>query len=88
MRCLKTETKVPSEYLESRARLFFTCNDSVETDSLQHGKVPYFVSAWTEEFTGPQDPIADVVVRRFTLLNGQVLDICEDNGESIARHIW
>ncbi|KAL8938089.1 MAG: hypothetical protein Q9211_003367 [Gyalolechia sp. 1 TL-2023] len=88
MRCLKIETKVPLEYLTSWARLVFTCSESLEADSLQLGKVPYIVSAWTEEFRGPQDPIADAVVRRFTLLEGKVLEICEENGESIARHIW
>ncbi|KAL9028863.1 MAG: hypothetical protein Q9196_002830 [Gyalolechia fulgens] len=87
MRCLKIETKVPLEYLTSWARLVFTCSESLEADSLQLGKVPYIVSAWTEEFRGPQDPIADAVVRRFTLLEGKVLEICEENGESIARHI-
>lgn len=88
MRCLKTQAKVPLEYLTSPAKLLFTCNESLETDSLQLGKVPCVVSAWTKEFRGTHDLITDVVMRRFTLLEGKVLEICEANGESIACHIW
>ncbi|KAL8908769.1 MAG: hypothetical protein Q9207_000626 [Kuettlingeria erythrocarpa] len=88
MRCLKIEVKVPLEYLTSRARLLFTCSDSLEIDSLLHGKVPYVVSAWTDYFTGPKEPLSDVVVRCFLLPKGKLLEICEDNGLSMARHIW
>ncbi|KAI4169243.1 MAG: hypothetical protein LQ343_005831 [Gyalolechia ehrenbergii] len=87
MRCLKIETKVPLEYLTSWARLLFSGSASLEADTVQLGKVPYIVSAWTEAFKGPQDAIADVVVRGFTLLEGKVLEIWEENGESIACHI-
>lgn len=88
MRCLKIETEVPLEYLTSWAGLMFTCSHTLDIDSLQLGQVPYIISAWTEPFQGPQDLIADVVVRRFTLLEGKILDIEEENGESIACHIW
>lgn len=88
MRCLKIELKVPLEYLTSRARLLFTCSDTLEADPLHLGRVPNVVSAWTEEFTGPKDPLVDAVVRRFALPKGKVLEVCENNGESIARHIW
>ncbi|KAL8922935.1 MAG: hypothetical protein Q9208_004897 [Pyrenodesmia sp. 3 TL-2023] len=90
MRCLKIEIKIPLEYLTSRARLLFTSSDSLEMDSFQHGQVPYVVSAWTEDFAGPKEPLSDAVVRCFRLPSQKVklLEIREDNGESMARHIW
>ncbi|KAL8843516.1 MAG: hypothetical protein Q9170_000020 [Blastenia crenularia] len=75
MRCLKVEIKVPLEYLTLPAKFLFTCDETLETDSLKLGKVPHIISAWTEEFRGHQDSIADVVVRRFTVQEGKVLDI-------------
>lgn len=88
MRCLKMQTEVPLEYLTSWAGLMFSCSDVLEIDSLQPGKIPYIISAWTESFQGPQDPIADLVIRRFSLFEGKSLEIREENGESIGCHIW
>jgi hypothetical protein len=48
------------------------------------------VSAWTSQF----DPFATndnpekLVERRFRLSSGLVVTICEETGESIARHLW
>ncbi|KAI4152558.1 MAG: hypothetical protein LQ341_000697 [Variospora aurantia] len=87
-RCLKWHINIKLQHLASRARLLFTCSDSLETDSLELGNVPSVLGAWTDEFTGPKAVFDDIVLRRFVLQKGRELDICEDNGESIGRHIW
>jgi hypothetical protein len=48
------------------------------------------VSAWSPRF----DPFASagatekLVERRFDLSGGHIVSICEETGESIARHLW
>ncbi|KAL8693122.1 MAG: hypothetical protein Q9224_003815 [Gallowayella concinna] len=86
MRILKIEAKVPMD--PSRFRFVFTSNESLRIDALQLGRLPEIVSAWTEEFLHSADLGSDVTLRRFRLPGGQVLEICEENGESMARHVW
>ncbi|KAI4280458.1 MAG: hypothetical protein L6R38_004433 [Xanthoria sp. 2 TBL-2021] len=88
MRVLKIEAKVPLDFLPFRARFLFTCNESFEIDALQTERLPNIISAWTEEFTHLDDLDTDMTVRRFRVQAGRVLEICEENGDSMARHIW
>jgi hypothetical protein len=48
------------------------------------------VSAWTSEFDpfAKTDKAEKLVERRFRLSNGRDITICEETGESIARHLW
>jgi hypothetical protein len=48
------------------------------------------VSAWTSEFDpfAAHDNAEKLVERRFKLSNGLDITICEETGESIARHLW
>jgi hypothetical protein len=48
------------------------------------------VSAWTSEFDpfAKTDHAEKLVERRFKLPNGPDITICEETGESIARHLW
>ncbi|KAL8955218.1 MAG: hypothetical protein Q9193_006843 [Seirophora villosa] len=87
-RCLKFQINIHLRYLTALTRLFFTCSDALDVDSLVLGKVPDVISAWTDDFTGHKALFDDVVIRRFALQRERGLDIFEKNGESIARHIW
>ncbi|KAL8814186.1 MAG: hypothetical protein Q9223_006575 [Gallowayella weberi] len=86
MRVLKIEAKVPVD--PSPFRFLFTSSESLCIDALQLDRLPEIVSAWTEEFSHPADLGSDVTLRCFQLRSGQLLEICEENGESMARHIW
>ncbi|KAL8703062.1 MAG: hypothetical protein Q9201_003762 [Fulgogasparrea decipioides] len=88
MRCLHIQNEVPFKELVFPAKFLFTCNESLEVDSLQFGSLPDIVSACTEDFRGYADLDADVIIRQFQIPNGQLMKIYEENGESIARHIW
>jgi hypothetical protein len=48
------------------------------------------VSAWTSPFDpfATNDNAEKLVERRFRLSNGLDVTICEETGESIARHLW
>jgi hypothetical protein len=48
------------------------------------------VSAWTSRFDpfATNDNAEKLVERRFKLSNGLHVTICEETGESIARHLW
>ncbi|CAO1596452.1 hypothetical protein XANCAGTX0491_000297 [Xanthoria calcicola] len=88
MRVMKIEAKVPLDLLRLRARFLFTCNELFEIDALQIERLPDIISAWTEEFSHLDDLDSDTTVRRFRVPDGRVLEICEENGDSMARHIW
>ncbi|KAL8736891.1 MAG: hypothetical protein Q9181_002231 [Wetmoreana brouardii] len=88
MRYLHIQNEVPFNELVFPAKLLFTCNESLEVDSLHLGSLPDIVSACTENFRSHDDLDADVIIRQFRIPNGQVMKIYEGNGESIARHIW
>ncbi|KAL8916546.1 MAG: hypothetical protein Q9172_006247 [Xanthocarpia lactea] len=88
MRVLKIEAKVPLDDLRLRARFFFTCNEYLHIDSLQIGRLSDIVSAWTEEFLHLDDLDTNLTIRRFQSPTGPVLEICEENGDSMARHVW
>lgn len=88
MRCLQVDKEVPRKEMIFPIRILFTCNESLKVDSLQLGQLPDIVSAWTDDFGGPDGLNADLIIRQFLVPNGQVLNICEENGESIAHHIW
>jgi hypothetical protein len=53
-------------------------------------ELPNIISAWSDVI----DPTADIyeatktVQRRFTPLTGRSINIWEETGESIARHLW
>ncbi|KAL8730040.1 MAG: hypothetical protein Q9166_004364 [cf. Caloplaca sp. 2 TL-2023] len=87
MRVLKIEVKVPLNSLRSRARFFFTCNEPLGIDSLHLERLPDIISAWTEEFSHLDDLNTDLMARRFHVPGGQVLEITEENGNSMTRHI-
>ncbi|KAL8808306.1 MAG: hypothetical protein Q9182_000126 [Xanthomendoza sp. 2 TL-2023] len=86
MRVLKIEAKVPVDH--SPFRFLFTSSESLRIDPLQLDRLPEIVSAWTEEFSHLADVGSDVTLRHFQLPSGQLLEIYEENGESMARHIW
>lgn len=88
MRVLKIEARTLVNNPRSRSKFFFTANKSLGIDSLQLDRIPDIVSAWTEEFSQWDDLDTNVTLRRFQLPCSQVLEICEENGESMARHIW
>lgn len=45
------------------------------------------VSAWSTEF-GASVEAVKLIERRFMLSNGPQVNIWEETGESIARHLW
>jgi SAM-dependent methyltransferase len=63
--------------------------DSFE-DHHSHGHLPGIVSVWSETLTPTKGGFETHrrVERRFTPLTGRTLNIFEDTGESIARHLW
>ncbi|KAL9581382.1 MAG: hypothetical protein Q9212_003935 [Teloschistes hypoglaucus] len=89
MRCLRVEIQVALQTVTYPARFFFTSCASLQMDSLQLSQLPDIVSAWTENFRAEDNMKldADVIIRSFSIPNGQVLKIYEENGESMARHI-
>ncbi|KAL8892292.1 MAG: hypothetical protein Q9215_000805 [Flavoplaca cf. flavocitrina] len=88
MRVLKIKAKVPLSFLRLQARFVFSCNPSSEIDLLQIERLPDIISAWTEWFSRWDAINTYVTVRRFQVPGGRMLDICEENGDSMARHIW
>lgn len=88
MRVLKIQDKVPLSFLRLQARFVFSCNPSFEIDLLQIERLADIISAWTEWFSRWDAMNTDMTVRRFQVPDGRVLDICEENGDSMARHIW
>ncbi|KAL8673464.1 MAG: hypothetical protein Q9168_002131 [Polycauliona sp. 1 TL-2023] len=88
MRVVKIEAKVPLEFFVPPFRFMFTCNESLDIELLHIEQLPRIMSAWTEEFSFPEHLDTKVTVRRLRLPDGRLLEICEENGESMARHIW
>ncbi|KAL8635741.1 MAG: hypothetical protein Q9228_006800 [Teloschistes exilis] len=90
MRCLRIEIQVALHAVKYPAGFFFTSCGSLHMDSLQLGQLPDIVSAWTEDFHAEDGMKLDssVTIRCFSIPNGQVLKIYEENGDSIARHVW
>ncbi|KAL8653662.1 MAG: hypothetical protein Q9226_003761 [Calogaya cf. arnoldii] len=89
MRVLKFEAKVPLRDVRHRSRFFFTCNEPTEIDTLRAERLPNIIGAFTEEsyhLEGRDD--TNMTVRRFRVPGDRVLEICEENGDSMARHIW
>ncbi|KAL8994053.1 MAG: hypothetical protein Q9169_005879 [Polycauliona sp. 2 TL-2023] len=71
-------------------RFLFSHNASFAIDELLHiERLPNIIGAWTEEFSSLNDlDNADMTVRRLRMPGGRVLEVCEENGESMARHLW
>ncbi|KAL8787826.1 MAG: hypothetical protein Q9213_002013 [Squamulea squamosa] len=89
MRVLKIEVKVPLDFpRRSGVRLCFTCYEALEIDPLQIEHLPNIVSAWTGEFSHQDELDTSLTFRRFQVPRGQVLELCEENGERMARHVW
>lgn len=63
--------------------------DSFE-DHHSHGHLPGIISVWSDTLnpTKGASKTDGRVERRFTPLTGRTLNIFEDTGESIARHLW
>ncbi|KAI4715323.1 hypothetical protein E4T48_08490 [Aureobasidium sp. EXF-10727] len=59
-------------------------------DHHSHGHLPGIVSVWSESLNPHKGSFETHrrVERRFTPLTGRALNIFEDTGESIARHLW
>ncbi|KAL8946361.1 MAG: hypothetical protein Q9222_007230 [Ikaeria aurantiellina] len=87
-RILEIETNVPSEIFDLQARLQFTCNQTLELDTLQLDRLPRIISAWTHECELLDLVNPDELIRRFRSPNDQILEIREANRETIAHHIW
>ena len=52
-------------------------------------RIPEFVSAWSDDFDSDVTKgNSQWVMRRFGPTEGVELNIREDTGESIARHVW
>jgi SAM-dependent methyltransferase len=66
-----------------------TMSDCFE-DHHSRGHLPGIVSVWSEplDYTKGHHETSRRVERRFTPLTGRKLNIYEDTGESIARHLW
>ncbi|KAL9614287.1 MAG: hypothetical protein Q9167_001243 [Letrouitia subvulpina] len=86
-RCVRVNMEVNASRCSWPASLAFAVNDLPLVNHLGHQDIPEFVNAWTAPFTLDDDPDPRMV-RRFTLPTGDVLNIYEENGDSIARHIW
>ncbi|KAK2745879.1 hypothetical protein FQN57_003492 [Myotisia sp. PD_48] len=60
-----------------------------DSDCVGSGSVPSIISAWSPPFGGPSLlPAEKLVLRRFKTHFIPDLQIWEDTGNSIARHIW
>ncbi|KAH0253533.1 hypothetical protein KCU91_g18440, partial [Aureobasidium melanogenum] len=70
---------------ENKAAMF----DCFE-DHASRGHLPGIVSVWSESLNPTKGTFETHrrVERRFTPLTGRTLNIYEDTGESIARHLW
>ncbi|KAL8688207.1 MAG: hypothetical protein Q9218_005826 [Villophora microphyllina] len=90
MRCLRAEIQFPLQNFTYPARFLFTSSESLKMDILQLDRLPDIVSAWTEKVYADECLAidTDVMIRFFRMPDGQILKIYEENGESIARHIW
>jgi hypothetical protein len=65
-------------------------SQAVGTDSLlNQDDIPLVVSGWSAPFGGSQSVAADKLIeRRFSVNQTVQLNIWEETGNSIARHIW
>ena len=92
MRCLEIDLALcPKSYGKLPARLVVTTNEEGPVpDRLQLDNLPDIVSAWTADLgeLDIKELSKSFTVRRFRLPQGRVLEILEENGESIALHIW
>lgn len=90
MRCLSIEIEArPIPTGTWSARMVVTAHRTAVVDSLSTESIPDYVSAWSDVFGS--DATKDNcpwVMRRFGPKEGITLNIREDTGESIARHVW
>jgi hypothetical protein len=75
-------------------RVHVAPKDSPDLDcfDIQHGvpELPNIISAWSD-ILDPSENItvaSKTVERRFKPLSGRILNMWEETGESIARHLW
>ncbi|EEP77917.1 predicted protein [Uncinocarpus reesii 1704] len=61
----------------------------VDADCLEGACIPKIISAWSPWFDSSSGkPVEKLVLRRFKTRRGPELQIWEETGNSIARHIW
>ncbi|KAF2433265.1 hypothetical protein EJ08DRAFT_72362 [Tothia fuscella] len=94
MRSLVVEFNIKNSDIGWPARLHVSLRNVPHSDHFgKHDSginLPNIVSAWSD-ILDPTEGISEAtrtVERRFTALNGRVINIWEETGESIARHLW
>ncbi|MCJ1269890.1 hypothetical protein MMC22_009783 [Lobaria immixta] len=90
MRCLSIEIDQRQIPMATwAARMLVTAHRRAVVDALSSATIPDFVSAWSDSFdSDATQGNSQWVMRRFEPREGIVLNIREDTGESIARHVW
>lgn len=90
MRCLSIE--IDQRQISTvtwTARMVVTAQRRAIVDALSVEKIPEFLSAWSDSFDSDATTgHSQWVMRRFEPKEGIALNIREDTGESIARHVW
>lgn len=90
MRCLSIEIDQRQIPMATwAARMMVTAHRRAVVDALSSETIPDFVSAWSDSFgSDATQGNSQWVMRRFEPREGIALNIREDTGESIARHVW
>lgn len=90
MRCLSIEMDHgQSSMVTWSARMVVSAARRATVDALLSETIPEFVSAWSDDFDSDVTKgNSQWVMRRFGPTEGVELNIREDTGESIARHVW
>ncbi|KAI4745433.1 hypothetical protein E4T50_04241 [Aureobasidium sp. EXF-12298] len=95
MRSLSVSLDLTNTEIDWPAKLHVHTKSSKSTydcfeDHHGHGHLPGIISVWSETLNPTKGALETHrrVERRFTPLTGRTLNIFEDTGESIARHLW
>ena len=89
MRALPIEISVSNDYATSLGHIRIYCSLEKQGDLLHVANIPEIVGLSSEIYNGSSDQItARMVKRSFKLYPGGPLNIWEETGESIARHLW
>ncbi len=89
MRALELELFMNCKHASWPVRLHVGPEDCDTADYFGSGHIPPVISMWSDRIdnSGPRDG-AHFVQRSFKLHDGTLLNIWEETGETIARHIW
>lgn len=71
------------------AQMVVAAHGRTVLDALSLDDIPQFVSAWSDDFDACGTKVSSQwVMRRFKPAADVSLDIREESGDSIARHVW